>query len=53
MGMIDNKIDQLSKDIDDLELFLEEHDLTVTEVLSILYHGGHIDLEQKLEEYEG
>lgn len=52
MGVIENKIDRLAKDIDDLEEFFEEFDLTVAEVLELLYSGGHIDLEEKLKEYE-
>ena len=52
MGALENKIDRLARNIDDLEEFLEEYDLTVSDVLGILFSGGHIDLEEKLKEYE-
>lgn len=52
MGVLENTIDRLAKDIENLEDFLEEHDLTVSEVLRLLYVGGFIDLEEKLKEYE-
>lgn len=55
MGAIDNQIDLLLKSTlseQSLEEFLEDYDLTPTEVIAILYRGGHIDLTEQLEELE-
>lgn len=55
MGVIENRIDRLLKSIlndSTLEDFLEEHDLTPTEVVSHLYNSGLIDLDEELEEFE-
>lgn len=55
MGAIDNQIDLLLKGAlseKTLEEFLEDYDLTPTEVVAILYRGGHIDLTEELEELE-
>lgn len=52
MGVLENRIDLLARNIESLEEFLESKDMTVSEVLEILYRSGHIDLEQELEDYE-
>lgn len=53
MGALENKIDGILKDIlseQSFEDFLEDHDLTPTEVLGYLYSAGLIDLEEELQE---
>lgn len=55
MGMIENKIDQILKgelEEQTLEEFLEQYDLTPTEVVTHLYRSGLVDLSEKLEELE-
>ena len=56
MGALENQIDRYLRqrlEDTDLETLLEEFDLTATEVLTILYRGGHLDLDYVLQEQEG
>jgi len=51
MGVLENKVDLFLKgylEENTLEDLLEEHDLTVTEVVTHLYRSGLIDLEEQL-----
>lgn len=55
MGALENSVDRFLKgylEENTLEDLLEEHDLTVTEVVVHLFRSGMIDLEQNLKEQE-